>query len=261
MSAAVRVIDGHVHVGPWRTPDFSGRATQLAEAARLYAELGYAGALVMPTDVADNAGLLATLRAQGPSPVAFRFCAWVDPADASLPAFLDDHAADVAALKIHPSFLRQRCTEPVFDPYYRWAAERGVPVLVHCGRWQEMASFRFPLEVAERHPDLNVILCHMGGDGTDLVQGTVAHIEARGIPNAFLGTESVRQYWIVQHAVDRLGPERVLFGSDYNLNHPRSFQAVVDALDVDDAGRRRIFFDNLNGLFPAHLRLGAGDAP
>ena len=239
-------------MGTWRTPDFSGRATQVAEAAALYGGLGYDGALVMPTDTADNAGLE---RALAETDYPFRFCAWIDPDDDGLDAFLDTAASRIAALKIHPSFLRRRVTDPVFEPYLRWAADHHTPVLVHCGRWQEIASYRFPIEVAREHPETTMILCHMAGDSTDLVQATCDLVEETGITNAYLGTESIRQYWIVQRAVDQLGPERIIFGSDYNLNHPKSFQAVVDALELSEAARQRIFFDNLNTLFPPDLRL------
>ena len=248
----MRIIDGHVHVGSWRTPDFSGRTTEVREAAALYEGLGYASALVMPTDVGDNVGLLAAL---DQCDYPFRFCAWIDPNDPDLDAFLAKAAPRIAALKIHPSFLRERCDAAVFDPYYRWAGEHGVPVLVHCGRWQEMASYRFPIASAERHPGVPIVLCHMGGDGTDLVEKTVALLAETGVPNAYLGTESIRQFWIVQHAIDRLGPERVIFGSDYNLNHPGSFEAIVGALSLDEEGKNRVFFDNLNELWPAHLRI------
>jgi hypothetical protein len=248
----VKVLDGHVHVGAWRTPDFSGRATTLAEAGRLYAGLGYTGALVMPTDVGDNVGLLAAVAGAA---FPFRFCAWVDPDAPGLPALLAAEAGAVAALKIHPSFVRRRCTDEAFEPYYAWAAAHGTPVLVHCGRWQEMASYRFVVEAAQRHRDVAFILCHMGGDGTDLVAATVALLRATGVDNCWLGTESIRQYWVVQHAIAQLGAARVIFGSDYNLNHPASFQAVVDALDLSGAERERVFFANLNGLFPAALRL------
>ncbi len=248
-----RVFDGHVHVGRWRTPDFSGRATGVADAARLYGALGYFGALVMPTDTADNAGLLKAL---ADADFPFRFCAWVDPEDTGLDALLSEKTARIAALKIHPSFLRRRVIEPAFAPYLDWAAAHHAPVLVHCGRWQEMASYRFVLDVAERHPATAFILCHMGGDGSHLVEAAVARVLETGLTNVSLGTESIREYWIVQRAVDRLGPERIIFGSDYNLNHPRSFQAVIEALELDAEGRRKVFGDNLNALLPPAPRAG-----
>jgi len=240
-------VDGHAHVGRWRTPDFSGRETTLAQAERLYRALGYAGALVMPTDEGDNEGLAREVAASG---FPFRLCAWVDPEDRTWDRFAEARGGLVEALKVHPSFLRRRVTDGALTPFYRWAADRGAPVLVHCGRWQEMASYRLALDAAERHPDVRWILCHMGGDSTELVTAAVDALLERRLDNVWLGTESIRQYWIVQRALDRLGPGRLVFGSDYNLNHPRSFQAVVEALDASEADRAAILGGNLAGLLP-----------
>lgn len=253
-----RIVDGHAHVGRWRSSAFSGRATTLADAEALYRRLGYAGALVMPTDEADNRGLLEAIEA---SSFPFRFCLWIDPEDDELPAFAEARADRIAALKIHPSLVGRRCTDAGFDRWFDWAAERGVPVLVHCGRWQEMASWRLGLERAEARPDVTLILCHMGGDGSDLVEETVGGLAERELPNVRLGTESIRQYWVVQRAVDRLGARPLIFGSDYNLNHPRSFQAVVEALEVDEEARRGILADHLDAVLPSHLRFGTATQP
>ncbi len=222
----------------------------------MFRESGVGGALVMPTDTADNAGLLAEIAAHGDADgVALRFNAWVDPRGAGNLDWIEAHADGIAALKIHPSFLRMRPTDDGFGPYLRAAATHGWPVLVHCGRWQEMSSWRFGVELGLRHPDVDFVLCHMGGDSTDLIEGVVdALAAADGPANVYLGTESIRQYWIVGHAAERLGADRLIFGSDYNLNHPRSFIAVVDALNLSGEDAAKVFCGNLNRLLPAAQR-------
>ena len=245
------ILDGHVHVGRWREPSFSGRETDLDDAVRVMAESGVHGALVMPTDEGDNEGLLAAV-GEYRGQVALRLCAWVDPGRPANLAWMEAHVTDLAALKIHPSFLRLRPTDPALWPWFRLAAKHGLPVLVHCGRWQEMSSWRFGLELAVGHPDVNLILCHMGGDGTDLIEAVVAALSAKGAPtNVWLGTESIRQYWSVQRAAHRLGAGRLIFGSDYNLNHPRSFLAVVYALALSAEDRAAVLGGNLQRLLPA----------
>lgn len=253
------ILDGHVHVGPWKEPSFSGRATDLAHCVEVLRESGIGGALVMPTDRAENEGLLAALRAwegqRGGADPILRFNAWVDPLDPGNLPWLEAHAREIAALKIHPSFVRKPPTDPVYEPHLDAAAAHGWPVLVHCGRWQEMSSWRFGVELARRHPTVSFVLCHMGGDSTDLVQGVVDALSAEDGPrNAWLGTESIRQYWIVGAAIERLGADRVIFGSDYNLNHPRSFLAVVEALHLPKPQAQAVLGDNLDGLLPEALR-------
>jgi predicted TIM-barrel fold metal-dependent hydrolase len=249
------IIDGHAHVGAWKEPTFSGRATTLRDADHDFEASGVQAALLMPTDEADNAGLLDAITACPDNhPVTYRFCAWVDPRDEHNRPWIEANSSRIAALKIHPSFLRIRPTDSTLSSTYELAGRHGWPVLIHCGRWQEMSSWKFGVEVAENHPQTNIILCHMGGDSTDLIEATVDALSGRGPSNAYLGTESIRQYWIVRHAVDQLGAARIIFGSDYNLNVPAAFVAVVDALRLSDEDRSAVLGGNLNGLLGASQR-------
>jgi predicted TIM-barrel fold metal-dependent hydrolase len=241
------IFDAHVHVGRWRTPDFAGRATTLDESAALLAAAGVTGALVMPTDEADNAGTLAAVRAHAGSP-ALLFAAWVDPRDASLPAFLDAYAPEIHALKVHTSFTRLPLTDPAFAPFLDLAEARGWPVVVHCGRWREVAGFEHAIEVARERRGLKLLLSHMGGDSPALVLGAAEAVRDRHLANVHLGTESIREYWLVRRAVDLVGPERVVFGSDHNLNHPASFLAVIDALGLAPADRELVLGGNARRL-------------
>ncbi|HIA01177.1 MAG TPA: hypothetical protein EYN06_08895 [Myxococcales bacterium] len=249
------IIDGHAHVGRWKESTFSARETHLSDADADFAASGVGGALVMPTDEADNAGLLAAISSRsGNEPINYRFCAWVDPRDEQNQPWIEANASRIAALKIHPSFLRMRPTDSALKSTYELAAKHSWPVLVHCGRWQEMSSWKFGVEVAQNHPQTNIIMCHMGGDSTDLIEATVDALCGSGPTNAYLGTESIRQYWIVRHAVDRLGASRIIFGSDYNLNYPAAFVAVVDALGLNSDDRSAVLGSNLNGLLPESNR-------
>ena len=249
----MRVVDGHVHVGSWAVEGFGGRATRLSDAVALYRGLGFAGALVTTTDRADNAGLLADLRAHVGPPV-LRLAWWVDPIAPGALAALEAALPEVAALKIHPSFLRRPVTDLAFVPFLELARTAGLPVVLHCGRWQEVAGWALALAAAERHPEVRFVLGHLGGDEPPLARGTVAALRERRLPNVWLGTESVRQYWVVQEAADTLGAARLVFGSDYNLNHPTAFRSVIDALDLSDDDRARVLGGNLDDLVPPDRR-------
>ena len=241
------VFDAHVHVGRWATPDFAGRDSNLADVARVLSAAGVTGALVMPTDSRDNDGVLAAVNAHVGVP-GLRFAAWVDPADDRAMPFVQDHAHEIRALKIHPSFARRPVTDPGFAPFLDVAEARGWPVVLHCGRWREVAGWELALEVAAARPALPFILSHMGGDSPSLVLGAATAIRDRGLRNAWLGSESIREYWLVRQALDLVGPERVVFGSDHNLNHPGSFLAVVEALGLDPASRARVLGGNARAL-------------
>lgn len=213
----------HCHVGTWHTPDFCGRETGLKDLISLYERLGFSGALITTTDLADNKGLLEEM-AEYSGGLNLQFAFWVTPDKLKL---LERLADRVSALKIHPSFLRRPVTDPVFEPFLALAAEKSWPVVVHCGRWQEIAGYGLALQAAQQHPSVNFVLSHMGGDSPCLVHETVDRIKTLGLRNAFLGTESIRQFDLVQYAVSELGATQVIFGSDYNLNSPSAFVGVI----------------------------------
>lgn len=243
-----RLFDAHVHVGRWTTPDFAGREGSLDEAIAALSGAGVSGALVMTTDARDNEGLLEAVRTYD-GPLGLRLAAWVDPGDPATGAFLDAHLDEVHALKVHPSFAKLPVTAPGFAPFLRLAERRALPVVVHCGRWREIAGWELAIEVAERHSAATFLLSHMGGDSPALVLATAAAIRDRGLRNVYLGTESIREYWLVRRATDVVGPDRVVFGSDHNLNHPASFIAVVRAMGLDPASEALILGGNARRLF------------
>lgn len=254
-----RPFDGHVHIGAWQLPDFSGHASDAADLLFIYRRYAYAGALVFSTDAADNRGLLEAVPRQV-GELAFRHAFWVAPELPGNLSTLEETAAQWAALKIHPSLLRRPIGDPSYAPYLDVAATLGIPVVVHCGRWQEMAGYGLVLDVAAMRPGLHFILGHMGGDSPHLVDGCAARIADTEITNVSLGTESIREPWVLERALERLGPRRLVFGSDYNLNHPEPFRRLIEVLDIPDAAREDIFIRNLDRLFPpAHRVLAAGD--
>lgn len=237
------VLDGHVHWGEWRPEREGWPGASLAAIKDALARSGIDGAVLMPTDQGDNAGLADALAAD---PSGFHFFAWVDPNEPDRTmAFLEDHAEHVAGLKIHPSLEGKRVTDPAWRPFLDFAECRRLPVIVHAGRWQEMSSWRFCLDAAEKHPDAAVIVAHLGGDLPALQQECAREMARRALPNAWLGTESIREYYSIRIALDLLGPERLVFGSDYPLGWPAAYLAVFDGASPTPEERRLVCGENL----------------
>jgi len=237
------VVDGHIHWGRWRPERVGWPGADLDGIVRALERSGIDGAALMPTDEGDNEGLAAALDGDRGR---FHLFAWVDPhhPDRTL-EFLERRTDRVAGLKIHPSLERLRADDPAWRPFLEHAEAHRLPVIIHAGRWQEMASWRICLDVAERHPDASVIVAHLGGDVPELQQECSAEMAARALPNAYLGTESIREYYSIRIALDRLGPERLLFGSDYPLGWPAAYLAVLDGADLTEEERRLVLGGNL----------------
>lgn len=75
-----------------------------------------------------------------------------------------------AALKLHPVHGGFRCDDPMLYPTYQVLAERGIPLVVHCGTssfpgsMNELADPAYLLPVVRDFPTLDVVLAH-GGRG------------------------------------------------------------------------------------------------
>jgi predicted TIM-barrel fold metal-dependent hydrolase len=79
-----------------------------------------------------------------------------------------DHGA--AALKLHPVHGGFRCDDRALYPAYQVLAERGAPLIVHCGTsnfpgsMNELADPQFLVPVVRDYPTVDVVLAH-GGRG------------------------------------------------------------------------------------------------
>jgi predicted TIM-barrel fold metal-dependent hydrolase len=251
------IIDAHIHVGPWDHPDVLGRTCTLEDALAALAAAGAEGGVVMPSDRCDNAALLAEVAAArrrgfgGPLWVL----PWVRPSTTPEGrddlAWVRDHLEEIAGLKVHPSLARARVTDPGFAPALELAAEHGGVVLVHCGRWQEMASYRFAVDAAAAHPTASFLLAHAGGDTPPLATAAAELVAERGIANAWFEFAGLREYWVVERCVERLGADRYLLGSDFPLAHPLMYVGAVRAMKLSEADRDRILGGNARALFGA----------
>ena len=66
-----------------------------------------------------------------------------------LDSFLEKNINDIKIFKVHPSLEKMRVSDLAYSKYLDIAEENNIPVIVHCGRWQEIAGYKFPLEIAK----------------------------------------------------------------------------------------------------------------
>ena len=240
------MIDAHIHAGHWSPGKFLGRGVSFEELERCLEECGIDGAVLTTTDLRENDLVGEFVR--GPRAKRYWFFPWINPAEPGQIEYVENHASEIHGLKFHPSCDKVRITDPRVAPFLEAAHGRGLPVLVHCGRWQEMSSYAFALEAAAGHKAVRFILSHMGGDTPELVMATLEGIKAARLTNVFLGMEGVREYWAIQRVIDELGADRVIFGSDYPLGHPKMYLGLVEALRLSERDRARVLGGNILGL-------------
>lgn len=128
-------------------------------------------------------------------------------------------------LKLHPVGTLAHPGDPSTVRLMRVAAELQVPVLFHCGD-EPMTTPLAIVEAARRVPEATVILGHMGG---------YFHVDeaievAERFPGVLLETSAMPYPRKIREAVERLGPQRVLFASDGPGCPPRlELQKVLQA--------------------------------
>ncbi len=144
------------------------------------------------------------------------FCA-IDPYHPDPAARLAEimKVCPVHGMKIHPTLTALNPSEPRMYRLMELAEAKGMPLQIHTGTfpfdtggWDDVSL----LEPAIRDfPQVTVVLCHIGWDQYRMVLDL-----GERYPNVAVET-SWQPARVIREAVARLGPERVLFGSDYPL--------------------------------------------
>jgi predicted TIM-barrel fold metal-dependent hydrolase len=199
------------------------RQTALAElfANEDAAGIEYAVVMPMPQVKPNNRALFDTA---GQNRRAI-LCCQVNPNDGEA-AFAEIRQSatewGMRVLKIMPAIYQVRMTSPLATRLMTTARELGLVVNIHSG-----SEISHPLGIgalAHRFPDVTVLMDHMG-----YREWTADAIEAaRDNPNLYLGTTiAALEPSTVERAVRELGPERVVYGSNWpNLYSDLAVEAI-----------------------------------
>lgn len=237
----MKIIDAHIHIGKW-SEIFLNLESTVDEAVIELKKSGIDEAICMPTDRTSNVELLSEIKLR--KDFKFYFNAWINPTDENLDKFLEDNITDIHFFKIHPSIDKRKISDKAFEKYLFLASEKKIPVVVHCGRWKEMAGYEICLETAKKFPELRLILAHLGGDQPSICTQCAIDVRDGGYKNVYLGTESVREFHFVNEVVNTLGADKVIFGSDYNLGLPASYLPIIDRLKISNEEKELIYSGN-----------------
>jgi predicted TIM-barrel fold metal-dependent hydrolase len=115
------------------------------------------------------------------------------------------------------------------------AARRlGIAVMVHTGMGIPLAAPSLVGPRAEQYPDVPIVLAHMGF----VIAAGEAVLTAKRYPNLYVET-SWSMIGDIQWAIQALGPDRVMFGSDTADNLPVEV-AKYRAMGLDDETRAAV---------------------
>jgi predicted TIM-barrel fold metal-dependent hydrolase len=206
MAAHTRIIDAHAHVGRFGSwANVSCTAEELLE--KMDASDVERSVLFGP----DN---LLVRKAVRRYPERFVGYVWPNPHEKqALPLVVESVKRwGFRGIKLHPLVHAFLPTDEEVLPIVEFAGKEGIPVAIHSGH----PPFSLPWsigELAELYPEVRIVMLHMGHAHGVYMQAAIN--TAKKYDNIILETSGVSMHSKIKEAVERVGEERVVFGSDY----------------------------------------------
>jgi len=136
----------------------------------------------------------------------------------------------IVGLKINPSTERYQIVNPIYVNALELLNDHNLVLLVHCGRWTEMSGWHHVIPLAKRYRNINIIMAHMGGTHPDLAFPAID--AAQPLRNVFMDTSQTRQPVVLRRGIEKLGSNRILFGSDMPWGD--YLQNIVGVLQLEE---------------------------
>ncbi|HEX3591386.1 MAG TPA: amidohydrolase family protein [Pseudonocardiaceae bacterium] len=189
------------------------------------------------TQDADNEGVLVACQGTSGRLVPFFFGnPHTDPAEYRA------LAADFRGIEISPAVHGVPLTDDRVLGLVEIAAEFSHVVYVVCiGR--EGCGAEQLVALADKFPEVPFVLGHCGFIGIDAYSVNVI-ADRPSISVETSGAYSI----LAATAVRRLGPQRVLYGSEFPVSHPEVELAKLRVLDLDPVAQRQILWSNAHRL-------------
>src|SRR5690606_657680 len=166
-------------------------------------------------------------------------------------------AAGVELFKVHVQVGAFDLRDPLLDPVWELLADAGTPIVVHAGSGPVPNEHTGPgplRAVLERHPDVCVIVAHLGAPEyasfLELVElGERVYLDTTmAFTDFFAEMGGAFPAALLPRLVEH--GDRILLGSDFpNIPYPYEHQlAVIEALDLGDDWLRRVLWHNAVAL-------------
>jgi len=163
-------------------------------------------------------------------------------------------------VKIHPAMHTYPMDGERYDPLWEYAAKNNIPVLTHT--WDATPQTTYPYElvpsqiyaepklagrVAQRFPEVKIILAHSGGH----YRGHLQAIEVvKKYENVYVDTcGATFSFGLIEWFVREIGAHRILYGSDLTWIDPRVHLGRVLGAKISLKEKEQILSLNANNLF------------
>lgn len=241
----MRIIDNHIHCGNNAHKSFT-----LDDIEQDLDEAGAQGAVIFafPEDMyriedsrewrirANNYVLEVSEKSKGIYPFYFVWNDYIIP----------DNLSDYAGIKWHRHWDEPKYNydDPQCHEILKLIKDLSLPVLIE-------EEYGNTVRFVKENPELKIIIPHMGNlnGGYDRMDVFFDN------PNVHFDT-SVANLDAIKRVLDKVGDQRVIFGSDVSgtrmpfFNFTKVELAKILQLDLDEQSKSRIFAGNIEGLIP-----------
>jgi uncharacterized protein len=181
--------------------------------------------------------------------VIIPFC-YVTPAAPDAAVLEIDRCIDQEGMAGIKLWVARKASDPGMDPIMESAIAHEVPVLQHAwlkstGNLVGESTPQDVAELAKKYPRSRIIMAHLNGAGLRGLESLVS------VPNVVVDTSGGDpESGMIEAAVARLGPDRVVYGSDAPIRHFGVTMAKTLGANLTEETKRAILWDNAARILP-----------
>jgi len=234
------IIDAHTHLGDFPVFNVNLDADGLVD---LMDEYGIIQSVLfsLPNKL--------TLEAVRKYPERLSGLVWVNPYDGEAALEAIERAISswgFKGVKMHPLLDSYLPDSDIVNPIMEHARKLKVPILFHCGHPPWSLPWHFG-NLADTFPEVSMVLGHMGHGHIVYINGAME--VAKRHDNIFLETSGMPMHSKIKEAVDVVGVDRVMYGSDAPFGHPAFELKKVEVSGLEEDELIRVLGENALQLF------------
>ncbi len=237
----------HAHV--WLSHDTEREVLEMKRAAQVNGVsriiISPLGSHVPDVDEVDHLNILAKAVCRKHGDLFSRYV-YVNPAlDNASDVLLRGIDEGCVGLKL---WIATFCNDPVVFRLVETCIEHDFPILLHAfhktvNGYPTESDGRHVADIASRYPEAKLIMAHLAGNCYHGVKAV------KSLKNVYLDfSGSICGADDLPYTLERVGVDRLLFGTDMGGNFHTSAAQVWDA-DISDEDREKIFSANSKALF------------
>ena len=246
------VIDFHCHVGSW------GRFWMDDDIKLFLRALDRAGIdracinCIFQGEARRGNDLVAEFVRKAPDrfiPVAFVTPHYPDEMVPELERCFDQLGARY--IKIYPHYVRVSQEDPMYYPIFEFASDRNLAVMSHAWHYFDPESVSIVKRyetLSTRFPGVHWVIAHGGSGWHGPTFGRRVVEAAHELPEIYLETCGRTRSGDIDYVVDRVGADRVLFGSDLPLLNGAQQIAKIVIADISAEEKQKILGLNAKRL-------------